>query len=157
MPLPTDAQGRKDTPIYSGVLKYFPDAIAYIAKISKAGNDQHNPGKPLHWSREKSGDHHDCVSRHLLESGTVDPVDGLRHSGKLAWRALAILQLELEKAAKEADRPLVPSDNIADVRLNDNINKQIWNQGGKEVIYTRHCISGCEKGCICQKGVLSAK
>lgn len=96
MALPTDATERKNTPIYSGVLKYFPDAIAYVAKVSKAGNDQHNPGQPLHWSRGKSQDHHDCISRHLIEAGTTDPVDGLRHSGKLAWRALAALQIELE-------------------------------------------------------------
>jgi len=106
--LPTDAQERKNTPIYSGVLKYFPDAIAYVAKVSKLGNDQHNFGQPLHWSREKSGDHHDCASRHLLESGTVDETDGIRHSGKLAWRSLAILQLELEEAAKQAE-PIIIS------------------------------------------------
>lgn len=98
MPLPTDAQERKNTPIYSGVLKYFPDAIAYVAKVSQAGNEQHNKGQKLHWSRGKSADHEDCAVRHLLESGTVDS-DGLRHSGKLVWRALAILQLELEEAA----------------------------------------------------------
>lgn len=122
MSLPSNAQERKNVPIYSGVLKYFPDAIAYVAKISKAGNDQHNPGQPLHWSREKSRDHHDCTARHLLESGTVDS-DGLLHSGKLAWRALALLQLELEALA----RPLVPSDNIEDVKLNDENNKKVWN------------------------------
>ncbi len=101
--LPSDAKERKGVPIYSGVLKYFPDAIAYIAKVSKFGNDQHNFGQPLHWSREKSGDHHDCAARHLLESGTVDASDGLLHSGKLAWRSLAILQLELEALEKEND------------------------------------------------------
>lgn len=99
MALPTDPKERKGVPIYSGVLMYFPDAIAEVARASKAGNDQHNPGKPLQWSREKSGDHEDCIVRHLLESGTVDS-DGMRHSAKLAWRALAKLQLELEAAAK---------------------------------------------------------
>jgi hypothetical protein len=121
--LPTDAKERKDTPLFSGVLKYFPDALAYVAKVSKAGNDQHNPGKPLHWSRGKSGDHEDCAARHLLESGTVDS-DGLRHSGKLAWRALAILQLELE--AEREVKPLVPSDNVADVKQNDENNKALF-------------------------------
>lgn len=98
--LSTDAKERKDVPIFSGVLRYFPDAIAYVAKVSKAGNDQHNAGQPLHWSREKSSDHHDCAARHLLEAGTVDS-DGLRHSGKLAWRSLALLQLELEAEAAQ--------------------------------------------------------
>lgn len=82
-------------PIASGVLDYFPDAIAAIAEVSKLGNDQHNPGEPLHWSREKSGDHADCIVRHLMERGMID-VDGARHSAKMAWRALALLQLELE-------------------------------------------------------------
>ncbi len=97
--LPTGSQERKDTPIYSGVMAYFPRALAYIAKVSKAGNDKHNPGQPLHWSKDKSNDHADCVGRHLIEHGTVDPDDGFRHSGKLAWRALALLETELETAA----------------------------------------------------------
>lgn len=102
MSLSTDAKERKDTPIFSGVLKYFPNALAEVARTSKAGNDQHNPGKPLHWDRSKSGDELDALSRHLLEAGTVDS-DGIRHSAKVAWRALANLEKELEKAAKEEE------------------------------------------------------
>ncbi|MBA3678500.1 MAG: hypothetical protein H0W74_14050 [Sphingosinicella sp.] len=99
--LPTDARARKDTPITTGVLDYFPRALAAIARVSKAGNDQHNPGQPLHWAREKSTDHADCIVRHLLERGTVDN-DGQRHSAKLAWRALALLETELERTAPAA-------------------------------------------------------
>ena len=95
--LPTAAKERKDFPVATGVLDYFPDAIVAVAHVSKVGNDQHNPGQPLHWAREKSGDHADCLARHLMERGTLDS-DGLRHSAKLAWRALALLQLELEQA-----------------------------------------------------------
>ena len=95
--LPTDAADRKATPVYSGVLKYFPLALAEVARVSKAGNDQHNPGEPLHWARGKSTDHADCATRHLMEVGTID-TDGQRHSAKLAWRALALLQEELEAA-----------------------------------------------------------
>lgn len=97
MPLPTDPQARKDTPIYSGVLRYFPLAIAEVARVSKVGNDQHNPGQPMHWAREKSGDQHDCIARHLMEAGGFD-ADGMRHSAKLVWRALAALEIELESA-----------------------------------------------------------
>ncbi len=100
--LPTDSQERKDTPIYSGVMTYFPLALAEIARLSKAGNDKHNPGQPLHWSRGKSADHADCIARHLLEIGTRDADDGHLHSTKLAWRALANLQLELEARANYA-------------------------------------------------------
>jgi hypothetical protein len=81
------------------VLDYFPLANLEVARISKAGNDQHNPGQPLHWARGKSYDHANCIGRHLLERGTIDPEDGLRHTAKLAWRALALLQKEMEMAA----------------------------------------------------------
>lgn len=95
--LPTDHAERKGIPIVTGVLDYFPAAIAEIAKVSKAGNDQHNLGEPLHWARGKSTDQADTIARHLLERGTIDS-DGQRHSAKMAWRALALLQLELEEA-----------------------------------------------------------
>jgi len=90
------AQQRKDTPVFSGVLNYFPDAIREVAKCSKIGNDQHNAGQPLHWDRSKSTDELDALTRHLLEAGTID-TDGVRHSAKVAWRALANLQKEIEK------------------------------------------------------------
>ena len=93
--LPLNPAERKRTPIASGVLDYFPDALAEVARCSFVGNEQHNPGKPLHWDRSKSTDESDCLIRHFIERGTVDG-DGVRHSGKLAWRALALLQKEIE-------------------------------------------------------------
>ena len=93
--LPAGATERKAVPVASGVLDYFPSALIEIAKVSKAGNDQHNPGQPLHWARGKSTDQADTMLRHFLERGTFDS-DGIRHSAKMVWRALAILQLELE-------------------------------------------------------------
>lgn len=100
---------------------YFPDAIAEVAKLSKAGNDQHNPGQPLHWSRDKSADHHDCAARHLIESGTVDPLDGQRHSAKLAWRALAILQLELEREAEKLNQEALLEEQLAVARASRDL------------------------------------
>ena len=94
-PLPEDSAGRKEVPIFSGVMAYFPDALAAIAAVSFRGNQKHNPGEPLHWSRDKSSDHLDCIARHLLEAGGKD-ADGNWHSALLAWRALANLQLEME-------------------------------------------------------------
>ena len=88
-------QKRKQLPIYSGVLKYFPDALAEVSKVSRAGNEQHHPDKPLHWDRSKSTDELDALTRHLLEAGKLD-TDGIRHSAKIAWRALANLQKEIE-------------------------------------------------------------
>ncbi len=93
--LPSIAADRKKIPIATGVLDYFPAALAEVAKISYAGNQQHNPGEPLHWARAKSTDQEDTIIRHFLERGSIDS-DGQRHSAKLAWRVLALLQLELE-------------------------------------------------------------
>jgi hypothetical protein len=89
---------RKAQPVFSGVLSYFPDAIKYIGYVSKVGNDQHNPNKPLHWDRSKSQDEPDALVRHLIDH-SVDPMDddGILHAGKVAWRALALLQKHLEK------------------------------------------------------------
>lgn len=91
-----EKEDRKSMPVYRGVLKYFPDAIKEISKCSLAGNDQHNPNTELHWDRSKSGDELDALSRHLLQAGEIDD-DGIRHSAKVAWRALANLQKEIEK------------------------------------------------------------
>ena len=102
MLLPTDAQERKQIPIVSGVLDYFPLAIAEVAKCSWAGNQQHHPDKELHWDKTKSTDHADCIGRHLIDRGKFD-TDGQRHSAKLAWRALALLQLELEEETKKGN------------------------------------------------------
>lgn len=90
-----EAARRKQIPVASGVLGYFPDAIRAIAHCSWVGNEQHNSGEPLHWSRHKSSDHADCLMRHFMERGTIDS-DGVRHSTKAAWRSLALLQLEIE-------------------------------------------------------------
>lgn len=93
--LPTDAKARKAVPLHSGLIRYFPDALAAVAELSRVGNEQHNPGQPLHWDRAKSTDELDAAARHLWEAGSVD-TDGIRHSAKLAWRALANLQKEIE-------------------------------------------------------------
>jgi hypothetical protein len=93
--LPSDAKERKNIPIATGVLDYFPNALIEVAKVSKVGNDQHNPGEPLHWARGKSTDQEDTIIRHFMERGKTDN-DGVKHTAKLAWRVLALLQLECE-------------------------------------------------------------
>jgi hypothetical protein len=93
---------RKGRPLTTGVLDYFPDALLAVSELSRIGNDQHNPGQPLHWAKEKSTDHADCIARHLLERGKIDPASGLSHSVGVAWRALAMLQIEIENARKES-------------------------------------------------------
>jgi hypothetical protein len=99
---PHDAQGRKQRPVASGVLDYFPDALVAVAEVSFRGNEQHNPGEPLHWARGKSMDEADAMIRHFLQRGKWDvEKDGsrIRHSAKMVWRALALLQKEIEAEA----------------------------------------------------------
>jgi len=96
--LEQDSDLRKQIPIYSGFIKYFPMAMAEVARLSLYANEKHNPGLPLHWSKGKSNDHLDALTRHLSECGTVDD-DGFDHDVKVAWRAMANLQTILEKRA----------------------------------------------------------
>jgi hypothetical protein len=89
------------------VLKYFPLTIAAMARVSFKGNERHNPGQPLHWSRGKSADHEDCVMRHLMDLEQID-TDGELHAVHLAWRACAAAELILENqqaVALEKQKP----------------------------------------------------
>lgn len=94
--LETDSARRKGYPIYSGVMRYFPDALAEIARLSFEATQKHHPGEGMHWERSKSTDQLDCLVRHLAEAGTID-TDGIYHDVKVAWRALANLQELLER------------------------------------------------------------
>lgn len=96
---PRSAQGRKDHPVFTGVLMYFPKALAAVAHVSKLGNDQHNPGQPLHWAREKSTDQMDAAIRHMMNHGVGEHKDssGSWHLANAAWRILAELELTIEK------------------------------------------------------------
>jgi len=94
--MPKDSAERKAVPLCTGVIDYFPAALAAVARLSKHGNDKHNPGEPLHWARGKSMDHADCIARHLMDRGIIDPDSGLSHTVEIAWRALALLQEEEE-------------------------------------------------------------
>lgn len=104
MTLPTDSEGRKGYPLLSGLLRYFPAACAGVARISRLGNDKHNPGEKMHHARGKSTDHGDCIVRHLvdiqdilagIERGATSEIEvtaALAEANQLAWRALALSQ-----------------------------------------------------------------
>lgn len=106
MTLPTDSATRKEYPLLSGCLKYFPAALAGVANISKLGNDKHNPGQPMHHARSKSMDHGDCILRHLIDTedlladysrrievlSKAETKQILLEASQLAWRALAYSQ-----------------------------------------------------------------
>jgi hypothetical protein len=92
---------RKEQPVYTGFLKYFPNAIKYVSYVSLKGNEQHHPEEPLHWDNTKSTDEADALVRHLIDHST-NPMDddGVYHLGKVAWRALANLERFLEEESK---------------------------------------------------------
>ena len=92
MPLPTDAQERKAIPIYTGFIKYFPDAIAEVARVSLKGGIQHGQTpETLHWDRTKSKDELDAMMRHIIDED----------SAQVAWRAMANLQKQIEQGQNQ--------------------------------------------------------
>lgn len=93
--LETSSAERKMYPLATGLLDYFPDALAEVAKLSLLATQKHHPDKPMHHDRSKSMDHADCIVRHLVGRGGFD--GETRESAALAWRALALLQEELEQ------------------------------------------------------------
>ncbi len=105
--LPTDSTTRKEYPLFRGCLRYFPAALAGVAKISKQGNDKHNPGEEMHHARGKSPDHADCIIRHLMDTEdlitalsraeSVTPQEILNEASQMVWRALAFSQELHEK------------------------------------------------------------
>ena len=87
--LPSDAQERKAIPVYTGFIKYFPDAIVEVSKVSLKGGIQHGQTpETLHWDRSKSGDELDAMMRHLIDEDWA----------QVAWRALANLQKQIERS-----------------------------------------------------------
>lgn len=91
-----DKDERKAAPMARGLLDYFPAALAGVAACSLKANEQHNPGEQMHWARDKSNDHADCILRHMIDRDEIDE-DGIPHVDKVAWRALAMAQEWHEK------------------------------------------------------------
>lgn len=96
--LPVDSASRKEIPLFRGPLRYFPAALAGVAKVCKLGNDKHNPGEDMHHARGKSSDHADCQLRHLMDMsedfghGVGRDENGVPQVDLNAWRALALAQ-----------------------------------------------------------------
>lgn len=129
--LPSDAKARKDIPLVRGLLDYFPAALVAVAEVSRVGNEQHNPGEELHWARGKSTDQADCIMRHLIDRGKTDS-DGLRHTAKVAWRALALLQEELEQAGAPMSRASkLPGPEIVEPPMPDPVD---WSLESDEIL-----------------------
>lgn len=108
MAMTQNSDERKDIPIYSGFVCYFPDAMAAVAHLSQVANEKHNPGEPLHWSKDKSNDHMDCLMRHATEHQKYDGSDGFLHAVKVAWRGMANLQVLLDSGTQ----PRLPESSL---------------------------------------------
>ena len=88
--LPTDADDRKAIPVYTGFVKYFPRAMAAVARVSLQGGMQHGQApEALYWDRTKSGDELDALVRHLIDGDWA----------QVAWRAMANLEKQEEAKA----------------------------------------------------------
>ena len=66
-------------------IKYFPDAIVEVTKLSVKGSQQHH-GDKVWWDKSKSSDELDALMRHLIEGDWA----------AVAWRAMANLQRECD-------------------------------------------------------------
>lgn len=102
---------RKEYPVFTGLLLYFPHACAAVARCSYVMNQQHNPGEPVHWDKSKSIGTGDQTVRHLMDSAYGTPpnvVDGkeVEHAANHAWRAFEYLErLILAKHETRAEKP----------------------------------------------------
>lgn len=98
LPAKDEHELRKATPVYSGFLAYFPDAVCEVARLSYRGGQQHNPGQPMHWDRSKSGDERDAMARHILGMAVAATLDEeIEEATRVAWRAFANLQKLCER------------------------------------------------------------
>lgn len=94
--LPEDDAIRALYPMADGCLDYFPNALAEVSRISYEGSAKHNPGQPMYWNRAKSHDHRNKVIRHTVETKD-DSEASIEHAAQAAWRALAQLQVMIER------------------------------------------------------------
>lgn len=88
------------SPIYRGLLDYFPRACLSIAHVSERGAQKYSWKG---WESVPSGmsRYSDALVRHIALEAIEGPVDkdtGLLHKAQIAWNALAVLELYLREA-----------------------------------------------------------
>jgi hypothetical protein len=90
---------RKEVKLWDFMFHYFPRAWLEVARVAMVGNNQHNPGEPMHWAPGKSPDQLNSAFRHIWDYGTGEEFDedGCSHLAKAIWRLMAQLQLDIEK------------------------------------------------------------
>ena len=118
--LPKDAQERKDVPIWTAFVKYFPNAIAAVAKHAANGSKQHHPDDEPWWDMSKSQDEMDALMRHALEG----------HHEAVAWRAMANLEREILNGYKANEEALNFSEGTdEDDLFRKPLSFETWREG----------------------------
>jgi hypothetical protein len=95
----TESEYRKQHPVYTCVIEYFPDVLMALAHHGWKANEKHNPGTTPHWDKSKSTDEKDSLVRHLIDvaKGEIIDEDGLDAEVAIVWRACANLQRRFDK------------------------------------------------------------
>ena len=156
MSLPSNDTLRKMIRPWQGFVKYFPDATALVAYLSRTSNEQHNPGTEMHWDKSKSTDELDSMMNHLLDLASKGPLsqdaDGVLDAVKVAWRAMANLQrLADEHGTQELlHRMLVPVTEARFVVTGDGLAIEAasapaegWGEPDVEAPYMAKPVEGC--------------
>ncbi len=80
----------------------FPRAIEAVARVSEAGDAKHNGTVRSYLSVENGHqEYSESMMRHIFDEiieGPIELEDGSLHAAKIAWGALARLEIHLEKA-----------------------------------------------------------
>lgn len=88
------------SPIWRGLVNYFPRALAAVGEVSAYGNKKY--GEWGGWVKvdNAEGRYLDALVRHLVaqsSEGEFDSESGLLHQAQVAWNALAVLELDLRE------------------------------------------------------------
>jgi hypothetical protein len=100
----------KDDRIATGVVDYFPNALAAVGRHSRLGNEKHNPGEEMHWAFDKSTAHADAAMSHFAQRGQIDPETGEDYDVGALWRMLAMVETRLLKEGAKPGRAVVFAD-----------------------------------------------
>ena len=98
------------------VLKYFPNALMAVAKVSEYGANKYTE---MGWYSVPSGygRYTEALGRHLLaDSNTLD-VSGLDHDAQIAWNALARLEIKLNPPKEKAHEVIVNDTGTVGVNV----------------------------------------
>jgi hypothetical protein len=112
-----DYQQRKNVPVFSFLVGYFPRAIREIVRVCVAGNMQHNKEvepTAIYWAKGKSTDQLNTAQRHMMDHAITGPFDEeppevqaliggpTYHLAKAAWRIMAELENTIQKEERVA-------------------------------------------------------